>query len=161
MVFSGNGPIEIEGKEYKEDRDRPNANFENVSEGYFESLGMQLKQGRDFNADDTDAKLPVAIVNAGFAAKHFGNEDPIGRRFRTVGNRGTAFGPWRTIVGLVSNVRMTGPFNQGPAVDETGFDRRANFIVSTRGLKPSPSGEAFRLLILLHWRDGKLSDRFA
>ena len=121
MVFSGNGPIEIEGKEYKEDRDRPNANFENISEGYFETLGMQLKQGRDFNADDSDAKQPVAIVNAGFAAKHFGNEDPIGRRFRTVGNNGTVFGPWRTIVGVVSNVRMTGPFNQGANVDETGF----------------------------------------
>src|SRR5436189_2993151 len=28
MVFSGSGPIEIEGKEYKEKKDRPNANFE-------------------------------------------------------------------------------------------------------------------------------------
>jgi predicted permease len=121
MVFSGNGPVEIEGKEYKEDRDRPNANFENISPGYFETLGMQLRQGRDFNADDTDQKLPVAIVNAGFTAKHFGNEDAVGRRFRTVGNNGTVFGPWRTIIGVVSNVRMTGPFNQGQNVDETGF----------------------------------------
>ena len=31
MVFSGNGPIEIEGKEYREKRDRPNANFEQVT----------------------------------------------------------------------------------------------------------------------------------
>jgi hypothetical protein len=31
MVFSGNGPIEIEGKTYRENRDRPNANFEQVS----------------------------------------------------------------------------------------------------------------------------------
>jgi len=120
MVFSGNGPIEIEGKEYKEDRDRPNANFENVSGNYFSTMGMTLHQGRDFNADDTDARLPVAIVNAGFAAKHFGNEDPVGRRFRTVGNNGALFGPWRTIIGVVSNVRMTGPFNN-PNVDETGF----------------------------------------
>lgn len=121
MVFSGNGPIEIEGREYKEDRDRPAANFENISPGYFETLGMRIMQGRDFNADDTDQKLPVAIVNAGFAAKHFGNEDPVGRRFRTVGNNGTVFGPWRTIIGVASNVRMTGPFNQGQNVDETGF----------------------------------------
>ena len=120
MVFSGSGPVEIEGKEYESDSDRSQANFENVSEGYFEALGMELKQGRDFNADDSDAKLPVAIVNAGFAAKHFGNEDPVGRRFRTVGNNGTLFGPWRTIIGVVSNVRMTGPFNN-PNVDESGF----------------------------------------
>ena len=32
MVFSGNGPIEIEGRTYKDDSDRPHANFEQVTE---------------------------------------------------------------------------------------------------------------------------------
>jgi len=120
MVFSGNGPIEIEGREYKDERDRPNANFENISDGYFETLGVRLREGRDFTPDDSDAKLPVAIVNAGFAEKYFGRESAVGRRFRTVGNNGQVFGPWRTIVGVVQDVRMTGPFNN-PNVDETGF----------------------------------------
>jgi hypothetical protein len=31
MVFSGNGPIEIDGKQYRDQRDRPNANFEQVT----------------------------------------------------------------------------------------------------------------------------------
>src|SRR4249919_2355819 len=35
MVFAGNGPIEIEGRTYRENRDRPNANFEQVTSGYF------------------------------------------------------------------------------------------------------------------------------
>ena len=120
MTFSGFGPIEIEGREYKTDEDRPNANFEQISDGYFATLGVKILEGRDFNLDDTDGKLPVAIVNAGFAQKYFGRESALGRRFRTVGNNGQLFGPWRTIVGVVTQLRMQAPFNI-PNVDHTGF----------------------------------------
>jgi predicted permease len=120
MTFSGFSAIEIEGQSYKTDSDRPNANFEQVTDGYFATLGAKLLEGRDFALDDSDAKLPVAIVNAGFAQKHFGRESALGRRFRTVGNNGQLFGPWRTIVGVISNVRMQVPFNI-PNVDNTGF----------------------------------------
>ena len=120
MTFSGFSAIEIEGQSYKTDNDRPNANFEQITDGYFATLGAKLLEGRDFDLDDSDAKLPVAIVNAGFAQKHFGRESALGRRFRTVGNNGQLFGPWRTIVGVISNVRMQVPFNI-PNVDNTGF----------------------------------------
>jgi predicted permease len=120
MSFSGFGKIEIEGRSYTDDSDRPNANFEQVSEGYFSTLGTRPVEGRDFAEDDTDAKQPVAMVNAAFARKYFGNESAVGRRFRTVGNNGQLFGPWRTIVGVVPTIRMLGPFNN-PQVDETGF----------------------------------------
>ena len=64
----------------------------------------------------------MAIVNAAFAKKHFANESALGRRFRTATPDGSPqrAGPWRTIVGVVTTVRMLGPFNQ-PGVDETGF----------------------------------------
>jgi predicted permease len=120
MVFSGSGPIEIEGKEYKEKKDRTNANFEQVTPGYFEVLGQTLVEGRRFQDDDLDTKLPVAIVNAAFAHKHFGNESPLARRFRALDGNTLQPGPWRTIVGVVSTVRMMPPFNI-PNVDETGF----------------------------------------
>ncbi len=48
MVFSGNGPIEIEGKTYRENRDRPNANFEQVTGGFFAVTGQRLLEGRTF-----------------------------------------------------------------------------------------------------------------
>jgi predicted permease len=120
MVFSGNSPIEIEGKQYKVNRDRPQANNEQVTVGFFDVTGQRLLQGRGFTDDDNDAKLPVAVVNAAFARKHYGTENPLGRRFRTVINQGNTFGPWRTIVGVVSTVRMLGPFNN-PNVDDSGF----------------------------------------
>ena len=119
MVFSGSAPIEIEGRTYREKRDRPNANFEQVSSGFFGVLGQKAVEGRLLNDDDLDSKLPVAVVNAAFAAKHFGRGSAVGRRFRT-GDGTSPYGPWRTIVGVVSTVRMLGPFNN-PNVDETGF----------------------------------------
>jgi ABC-type antimicrobial peptide transport system permease subunit len=120
MVFAGNGPIEIEGKTYRENRDRPNANFEQVSGGFFGVTGQKLVEGRAFTVDDLDSRQPVAVVNAAFARKHFGNESALGRRFRTVAANGAQPGPWRTIVGVVTTVRMLGPFNN-PGVDESGF----------------------------------------
>ena len=120
MVFSGNGPIEIEGKTYQEHRDRPNANFEQVTGGYFAVTGQRLLEGRTFTSEDADDRQPVAIVNEAFARRHFGGQGALGRRFRTVAAQGRQPGPWRTVVGVVSTVRMLGPFNP-PNVDETGF----------------------------------------
>ena len=120
MVFSGNGPIEIDGKTYKDNKDRPLANFEQVTGTFFDVTSQKLVEGRTFNDDDLDAKLPVGIVNAAFAHRHFGNGSPIGRRFRTMNQAGTQPGPWRSIVGVVSNVRMLGPFNN-TGVDDSGF----------------------------------------
>ena len=120
MVFSGNGAVEIDGKAYKDNKDRPQANFEQVTGTFFDVTSQKLLEGRTFNDGDLDAKLPVAVVNSAFARKHFGNESAIGRRFRTMNTAGTQPGPWRTIVGVVSNVRMLGPFNN-PGVDDSGF----------------------------------------
>jgi putative ABC transport system permease protein len=147
MTFSGNGKIEIDGKAYKtDDSDRPTANFEQVTEGYFDTLNAKIREGRDFNMDDSDAKLPVAIVNASFAKKHFGTESALGRRFRTVGNNGRLFGPWRTIVGVVTNVRMQAPFNQ-PNVDDTGF--YVPYFSSTFGpALPGPISQQFATVIV-------------
>lgn len=119
MVFSGNGPVEIEGKQYLQDTDREIANFENVTPKFFETIGLGLIEGRDFTANDSDQQEPVAIVNASFARKHFGNESPLGKRIRTVNGNGTNAGPWRNIVGVVSTARMQGPFNN--QVDDSGF----------------------------------------
>ena len=119
MVFSGNGPIEIEGKTYAAKGDHPNVNFEQVSPGFFNVMGQKVLAGRDFADDDLDTKQPVAIVNSDFAQKHFGTESAVGRRFRT-GDGSNQFGPWRTIVGVVSSVRMSGPFNNRN-VEESGF----------------------------------------
>ncbi len=119
MVFSGNSPVEIEGKDYKVDSDRTVSEAENITPGFHEVLGQKILEGRALTDDDSDQKLPVAVVNATFAKKHFAGESPLGRRFRTINQNGTQPGPWRQIVGVVSDVRMAGPFNN--RTDGTGF----------------------------------------
>lgn len=117
MTFANFGQFEIDGKTYMTDRDRPRGNSESVSDGYFTALGLKVLEGRDFTIEDSDAKQPVAIVNASFAKKHYGQESPIGKRVRQ-------FNPakpqeWRTIVGVVPDMLMQGPFNA--QADSAGF----------------------------------------
>src|SRR5438105_3139765 len=117
MTFAGGGQYEVDGQNYPTDRDRPRGNFESVSDAYFSTLGLKILEGRDFTIDDSDTKQPVAIVNTSFARKYYGNESPIGRRIR-IYNPGEPQ-PWRTIVGVVPDTLMQGPFDQ--QTDTAGF----------------------------------------
>jgi predicted permease len=110
MTFAAGGQYEVDGQNYLTDRDRPRGNFESVSDGYFTTLGLKLREGRDFTIEDSDAKQPVAIVNASFARKHWGNQSAIGHQVR-IFNPGKEQ-PWRTIVGVVPDTLMQGPFDQ-------------------------------------------------
>jgi len=110
MTFAGGGQYEVDGQNYLTDRDRPRGNFESVSDKYFSTLGLKTLEGRDFTIDDADTKQPVAIVNASFARKHWGNQSALGHQVR-IFNPGEP-APWRTIVGVVPDTLMQGPFDQ-------------------------------------------------
>jgi putative ABC transport system permease protein len=145
MIFSGNAPVEIEGRDYKNDADRTNSQAEAISPGYFEALGVRLREGRDFTDLDSDQREPVAIVNAAFAKKYFGNESALGRRFRTTQQNGSGAGAWRKIVGVVTDVRMRNPFdNQN---DDTGF--YVPFFDSAFGpIAPAPVAPQFGTIVV-------------
>jgi putative ABC transport system permease protein len=128
MTFGGFGQYEVDGKVYVTDKDRPQGNFEFVSDGYFSTIGLKIIEGRDFTIDDTDAKQPVALVNASFAQKYFGRGSPLGQRVRIYNPSQPQ--PWRTIVGVVPDTLMQGPFNQ--QTDNSGF------YVPLLGVPPMP-----------------------
>jgi hypothetical protein len=117
MTFDGQGQYEVDGQNYVQDRDRPRGNFESVSDKYFSTLGLKILEGRDFTVDDSDAKQSVAIVNARFARKYYGRESPLGRRIRIYNPAQPQ--PWRSIVGVVPDTLMQGPFDQ--QTDTAGF----------------------------------------
>ncbi|HEX5492131.1 MAG TPA: ABC transporter permease [Candidatus Udaeobacter sp.] len=117
MTFAGRGQYEVDGKKYLTDRDRPGGNFESVSDNYFSTLGLKILEGRDFTIDDADTKQPVAIVNASFARKHWGNQSALGHQVR-IFNPGEPQ-PWRTIIAVVPDTLMQGPFDQ--QTDMAGF----------------------------------------
>jgi putative ABC transport system permease protein len=117
MTFDGQGQYEVDGQKYLTDRDRPRGNFESVSDNYFTTLGLRILEGRDFTVDDVDSKQPVAIVNASFARKYWGNQSAMGHQIR-IFNPGQPQ-PWRTIVGVVPDTLMQGPFDQ--QTESVGF----------------------------------------
>jgi predicted permease len=50
-----------------------------VTPAYFETMGIAIKRGRAFTAEDREDSLKVAIVNETTARYLFGDADPIGR----------------------------------------------------------------------------------
>jgi predicted permease len=81
------------------------ANHRQISAGYFETVGMPLRQGRFFRrADDERAPL-VVIVNEALARQYWAGENPVGRRIAI--DPGNA-PQWRTVVGVVGDVRQMG-----------------------------------------------------
>ena len=73
-----------------------------VLPGYFEALRIPLLRGRLFDAHDTAAVPAVAVISESLARAKFAGADALGRRVRV----GGADGPWRTIVGVVGDVRQ-------------------------------------------------------
>jgi predicted permease len=50
-----------------------------ISPGYFDTLGMTIVQGRDFNDRDTVAASLVTVVNETFARHYFGEASAVGQ----------------------------------------------------------------------------------
>ena len=67
-----------------------------VSPGYFEAMGMQMR-GRDFRIDEDKTESRVLLVNETFARRFFPNQDPIGKRVNWSGPEN----PFWEIIGVV------------------------------------------------------------
>ena len=71
---------------------------------YFRVMQIPLRRGRLLTETDTTTAAPVIVISDTAARTLFRGNDPIGRRVRIGGPKGT---PWRTIVGVVGDVRHT------------------------------------------------------
>jgi predicted permease len=67
---------------------------------YFKTLGIPLKAGRFFGAQDGAASPPVAIISEGMARTYWPGENPVGQRMRF-----SATLSWMTIAGVVGDVK--------------------------------------------------------
>jgi predicted permease len=81
-----------------------------VHAGYFRTLDVKMRQGRDFENEDGSAGFEVAIVNERFAAKYWPSENAIGKRLR-VGNPSA---PWLQVVGVSPDIFQVGSVLSGP-----------------------------------------------
>ena len=73
--------------------------------GWFETMGIPLLSGRDFNARDRVGSPPVGIVNEAFARRYLPGQQPIGQTLRVDSDNG----PRYEIVGVVADAVYTTP----------------------------------------------------
>ena len=93
----------VEGDSRTEKDSPPVTTVRSASVDYFRTLGIPTVSGRTFEQSDTDKGAPVVLLNQNLARKHWGQQDPVGRRI-TFDNGEN----WLTIVGVVGDVKEFG-----------------------------------------------------
>jgi predicted permease len=78
--------------------------YQRVAQGYFETMGIPIVEGRGFEATDT-LGAPVAVVNETLVRTFWNDRNPIGQQIRQCcGNQL----PWLTVVGVAKDVKQGG-----------------------------------------------------
>jgi putative ABC transport system permease protein len=93
--------IEIHGPIQGPEKER-GIGVNQVTDRYFETIGIRLLAGRLFTRHDRSGSLPVAILNETAARAFFGAESPLGRKVSFPGQR---VADELEIVGVVADTR--------------------------------------------------------
>jgi predicted permease len=100
MVMRGGiWDVKIPGREENRVEDKVSMRF--ITPGYFETMGIPLLKGRDFNSFDTRAAPPALVVSESFAQRYWPNQDPLGRVVNVTFED-------RIVVGVVADVKVRG-----------------------------------------------------
>ena len=111
------------------------AGMPKIDAGYFTTMGIPLRAGREFTARDTADAPKVAIVSERIVREYFpgGPTEALGRRVQ-LDDRGE----WLTVVGVVADIRHRGldqdvkPMIYAPFQQERGgFVRFVSFVART------------------------------
>ncbi len=101
--FKENVPDEnivIEGMPATQDPERHAR--DSVSDDYFRVMGIPLRQGRLFSAEDHSGSPPVAVINETMARRYWPSENPLGKRFKEV--LPGLDSEWLTVIGVVGDI---------------------------------------------------------
>jgi putative ABC transport system permease protein len=141
----------VEGATYADDRDYPRTRTVLATPGVLNALATGVSEGRDFNDQDRDGNLPVAIVNQAFVRRFFDGKDAVGSRIR-IGARESEE-DWRTVVGVVPDMYVGGL--DGDEVPEAvytplaqGSARFMSIVVRQRGGDPMVMTQPVREAVL-------------
>jgi predicted permease len=97
----------VEGAMRQNGQDDPRARFRTVMPGYFETLGIPILEGRDFNENDRDGAERVVIISRSVAQRLFPGQEALNRHLRWTDGVmtfiGISYDP-RRIVGVVPDV---------------------------------------------------------
>jgi predicted permease len=103
-LISGLGDIniQIEGRMVAEGEVSPRADWQAVTPGYFDAMGLVVLRGRAIDERDRSGAPGVVVINETMAERYWPGEEPIGVRFTLGGGAGPGL---VTVVGIVGDVR--------------------------------------------------------
>ena len=112
--YGSNGGYVVDGQDFRQHLGNlPQAIFSLSGPGYFSTMGIPLRRGRDFNSGDGYDRPFVAIISESLARQSFPGQDPIGHTVMC----GLDSLTWMTIVGVVADVRQDSPASSpGPTL---------------------------------------------
>ena len=87
MEHGWRGPLVRGDQPPVRSEEAPQAQHHSVSEGYLETMGATLLDGRLFTARDTAATEAVAVLNETAAKRYFNGESPVGREMLSWANQ--------------------------------------------------------------------------
>jgi putative ABC transport system permease protein len=96
--------VRIEDKPLSNPAQAPGADRYSVTPDYIPTMRIPVLRGRAFTPADRTGTVPVVLINQTFVDRDWPGEDPIGKRVQL----GAPDSPWRTIVGVVGDVRHSG-----------------------------------------------------
>jgi putative ABC transport system permease protein len=82
----------------------PSAMPQQVTPGYFRTMGIPILRGREFTAGDREDAPLVVLVNEAAAKQLWPNKNPIGGTVKMLNEKA----PWATVIGVVKDVRSQG-----------------------------------------------------
>jgi putative ABC transport system permease protein len=94
-------PFRVEGRPEPKPGEAPTATYRVVLPGYFRTMGIPLRRGRDVSEEDRAGAPGVVVVNEALAARHWPGEDPLGKRLALSDREPTP--TWLTVVGVVKD----------------------------------------------------------
>ncbi|MEJ2320607.1 MAG: ABC transporter permease [Gemmatimonadales bacterium] len=97
--------FEIEGRPVPDGAVSPRADWQAVTPGYLEAIGLRLVRGRWIRLSDDETTGGVVVISESTASRYWPNENPIGARFRLGGGAGPG---WVSVVGIVRDVTHSG-----------------------------------------------------
>jgi len=99
---AGSSDVAVEGYDAA-GGDYPSFRLNIVGPRYFETMGIPLLAGREFNSQDSQGAPLVVIVNETMARRFWqGPQSALGRRMRLMG-RGNVLGPYYEVVGVAKD----------------------------------------------------------
>ena len=98
----------VEGRPDAGAGNEPDAHLGLMTPGFYSTMGIKLVRGRLIEPQDQVNAPLVAVVNETFVKRNFPNEDPIGKRVTMEADDQGHPKNWRTIVGIVKDVKQDG-----------------------------------------------------